>query len=76
MMMLWGVIGIIAPIVLLGTLALQIILMVKSEGNCAIHDRLAYTVVVDFNSQMIFKTPEEAITYRDSFSKTESIFRD
>jgi uncharacterized RDD family membrane protein YckC len=76
LMMLWGVIGIIAPIVLLGILALQVILMVRSEANCAIHDRLAYTVVVDYNSQLIFKTPEEAIAYRDSISKTETIFRD
>ena len=76
MMMLWGAIGVIAPIVILGMLALQIILMVKSEGNCAIHDRLAYTVLVDFHSQMIFKTPEEAVAYQESISKTESIFHD
>ena len=76
LMMLWGVIGIIAPVVILGLFALQIILMVKSETNSAIHDRLAYTVAVDYNSQMIFKTPEEAVAYREKISQTESIFKD
>ena len=76
LMMLWGVIGIIAPIVILGIIGLQVILLIRSETNSAIHDRLAYTVVVDYNSQLIFKTPEEAIAYRESISKTEHIFRD
>ena len=76
LMMLWGVIGIIAPIVILGIIGLQVILMIRSETNSAIHDRLAYTVVVDYNSQLIFNTPDEAIAYRDSINKTETIFRD
>lgn len=76
LMMLWGAIGVIAPAVIFGLLILQVILMVKSEGNCAIHDRLAYSVVVDFNSQMIFNTPQEAIAYREKIESTESIFHD
>ena len=76
LMMLWGVIGIIAPAVILGLLVLQIAVMVKSEHNTAIHDKLAYTVVVDFASQMIFKTPGEAIAYHEKLENTESIFKD
>ena len=76
LMVLWGAIGVIAPAVILGLLVLQIVLLIKSEHNAAIHDRMACTVVVDYASQMIFKTPEEAAAYHEKLEKTESIFKD
>jgi len=49
---------------LLLLLALQIGLLIKTETNSAIHDMLAYTVVIDLPSQMIFDSKEEMIEYK------------
>lgn len=67
LMMLWGVIGIVAPIVILGLLILQIVLMVKSPNRCAIHDRLAGTVPVDLASQLIFDSQEAKKAYHEKW---------
>ena len=51
-----GIVGVIAA---LAVLALQVFVMVKTPHNCAIHDLLADTVVVDYASQRIFDTQED-----------------
>ena len=60
-MIFFGTIGIVGPIILLAILLLQIILMIATHTNSAIHDRLANTVVVDYASQMIFDTEEDML---------------
>lgn len=63
LMILWGTIGIVGPLVIVGIALLQIILLAVSRTNSVIHDRLSDTVVVDMESQMIFDSEEELIEY-------------
>jgi hypothetical protein len=63
LMIFWGTIGIVGPLVIAGILLLQSILIISSRTNSVIHDRLSDTVVVDMESQMIFDTEEELIEY-------------
>lgn len=64
LMMLWGAVGIIAPVIILGLLVLQVILTYKSEVNATIQDRMAATVAVDFGSQLIFDTKEAMLAHK------------
>lgn len=64
MMMLVGVIGIVGPLVIFAILVLQVVLMVTSKTNAAIHDQMAATVAVDLASQMIFASPEALMDYK------------
>ena len=42
---------------------LQLGMMLLSQHHAPIHDVISGTVAVDFASQMIFDTPEEALAY-------------
>ena len=42
---------------------IQLIAMIATRTNSAIHDLMAYTVAVELSSQMIFDTPEAAEAY-------------
>ena len=64
MMVFWGSIGIVGPIVLGLIGLLQIILLIATRTNSVIHDFLANTVAVDMASQLIFRTTEELIAYQ------------
>ena len=64
MMIFIGVIGILAPAIVLGLLIVQIALIVTSNTNSALHDHMAATVAVDLASQMIFDTPEDLMEYK------------
>lgn len=64
MMMFWGTIGIVAPIVILGIVIIEIVLMISSRTNSTIHDTLAQTVAVDLHSQLIFGSEEELMDYK------------
>lgn len=63
LMIFWGTIGIVGPLVIAGILLLQLILLATSRSNSVIHDRLSDTVVVDMESQMIFDTEDDLIEY-------------
>ena len=63
LMIFWGTIGIVGPLVIAGILLLQLILIITSHTNRLIHDRLSDTVVVDLESQMIFDTEADLIEY-------------
>ena len=65
MMVFWGTIGVIGPIVLFAILAVEAAVMVGTKTNAMIHDLLATTVVVDYASQMIFETREDMIRYKE-----------
>lgn len=65
MMVFWGTIGVMGPIVLFAILAVEAAVMVGTRTNAMIHDLLAATVVVDYASQMIFDTREDLIRYKE-----------
>lgn len=64
MMMIFGAIGIVGPLVILGILVIQIVLMITSHTNSTIHDTLAKTVAVDLSSQMIFGNEAQMMEYK------------
>lgn len=63
-MMLWGVIGIVGPMVILTIGIIQIIMMITSKTNSPIHDALAQTVAVDIQSQLIFGDEAQLWEYK------------
>lgn len=65
MMVFWGTIGVMGPIVLFAILAVEAAVMVGTKTNAMIHDLLAATVVVDYASQMIFDSREDLIRYKE-----------
>lgn len=65
MMVFWGTIGVMGPIVLFAILAVEAAVMMGTKTNAMIHDLLAATVVVDYASQMIFDTREDLIRYKE-----------
>lgn len=64
MMILFGDIGLLGTMIVLGLLTLQLILLATTQNSSAIHDLLAQTVVVDMHSQLIFRSPQDAMAYR------------
>ncbi len=63
-MIYWGTIGIVGPIVLFLILIVQAVTLIASRTNALIHDLLASTVAVDIASQMIFDTTDDMIAYK------------
>ena len=64
LMIYWGTIGIVGPIVIGLILITEIIVMVATPTNSLIHDLLASTVAIDEASQKIFNTPEEMAAFK------------
>ncbi len=64
LMIYWGTIGVVGPVVLGLILIVQIAVIVLTPTNALIHDLLAGTVVVDEASQRIFETPEELAAFK------------
>ena len=50
----------------------QAIILIFSRANCAIHDKLCNTVVVDYHSQMIFDCVEDLIEYKEALAAEEA----
>ena len=73
MMIYWGTIGIIAPIILILILIVELAVMFFTKTNSMIHDLLANTVVVDYMSQMIFDTPEAMIAYKEKIAAEQAL---
>jgi uncharacterized RDD family membrane protein YckC len=65
LMLYWGTIGIVGPIVLGLILIVQLVVMITTRTNSLIHDLLADTVVIDYASQMIFDSREEMIAFKE-----------
>lgn len=63
-MLMLNILGGVVLLVTIGLLLLQVICVVVSKNNCALHDMLAGTVVVDYASQRIFKTTDDLIAYQ------------
>ena len=64
LMIYWGTIGIVGPIVIGLILITEIIVMAVTPTNSLIHDLLASTVAIDEASQKIFNTPEEMAAFK------------
>lgn len=64
MMIFWGTIGILGPAILFVLGVAQLVLVIANHHNALIHDLLACTVAVDFSSQMIFRTSEDLLAYK------------
>lgn len=71
-MILLGSMGIMGVIVMGLILLLQIIMLIATHNNSAIHDLLAATVVVDFASQRIFDSYEAMLDYKKKLHAEEA----
>ena len=72
MLVLYGQMGILALIVVAALFILQLVLVIATKNNCFVHDILANTVVVDLQSQMIFDTTQELISYKEEVGKQQA----
>lgn len=64
MMLFWGIMDMTGTLILAALLIAEVVAMAATRTNSALHDLLAGTVVVDINSQMIFRSAEEKIEYQ------------
>lgn len=64
LMLFWGTGGLLGTVVLFGLLVAQVLCLIISRNNSAIHDFIAVTVVVDLASQTIFSSTEELLAYQ------------
>ncbi len=64
LMIYWGTMGVAGTLVLFVLTCAQLACVIFTRGNCAIHDLMAGTIVVDYASQTIFRTTEELIAYQ------------
>ncbi len=65
LLILFGGLGLVGTVILGLILLLQVIMMIVTNTNSLIHDKLANTVVVDMASQMIFSSELELIAYKE-----------
>ena len=64
-------------VIVLGLIPLlQIILLIATRTNSAIHDLLAKTVVVDYASQRIFDSEQELIDYKKKLRAEQAARRE
>ncbi len=70
-MIVFGNLGIVGAAVIVLIMILQIAVIASTKTRSAIHDLIADTVVVDFNSQMIFDTVDELIAYKTRIHEEE-----
>ena len=63
-MMFFGIVGIVGPIVILGLLVLEIIAICATRTKSAVHDLISDTCVVDMNTQMVFESEQALIEYK------------
>ena len=68
----WGVVGLPGTLLLFAILIAQVLCLIISRDNCAIHDLIAGTVVVDISSQMIFRTTEDLIAYKKKIAAEQA----
>ncbi len=71
-MLFWGTTGLPGTLLLFALLVAQVLCLIISRDNCAIHDLIAGTVVVDISSQMIFRTTEDLIAYKKKIAAEQA----
>ena len=63
-MMFFGIMGIVGPIVILGLGVLEIIALLATRTRSAVHDLISDTCVVDMSTQMIFESEQALLDYK------------
>ena len=71
-MILFGNLGVVGTVLLILILVLEIFTMCYTKTRSAIHDLVSDTVVVDFQSQMIFESEDELIAYKTRIHEEEA----
>ena len=64
LMIFWGTMGVVGTLVVASLTIGQVLSVLVTRSNSAIHDLLAGTVVVDYASQTIFRSTEDLIEYQ------------
>ena len=64
LMLFFGSVGEVGWLIVGVIVIAEIVLLTTTRERCMIHDKLANTVTIDFASQMIFKTQEDMIAYK------------
>ncbi len=64
LMLFFGSVGMVGWLIVGAIVLTEIALLVTTKERCMIHDKLANTVTVDIASQMIFKSPEDLLAYK------------
>ena len=64
MLLFFGLFGSLGTSILMIFLVVHVMLPMITRNHSAIHDYMACTVVVDFNSQLIFASAEELLEYK------------
>ena len=72
LMIIFGTLGITGTLVLLLLLGLELFTVFTTRTRSTIHDLISDTVVVDYNSQMIFDSEEELIAYKTRIHEEEA----
>lgn len=67
-MLLFGLVGSFATLIIGLILLVQVILLIATRTNSALHDMMACTVAVDMASQRIFDSPEARVEYMKRIS--------
>ena len=75
-MIFFGTMGATGTLVIILIGLLQVVLIIVTKTNSAIHDSISQTVVVDHASQRIFNSPEEMIAYKKAVHLEEVIRKD
>ena len=65
LMIFFGSMGIAGTIIIFAILFIQLIMTFATKKNTALHDKMAATVAVDMQSQLIFDTPEALMAYKN-----------
>ena len=64
LMLFWGTMDLTGTLILFALAIAQVLCVALTRANCAIHDLLAGTAVVDYASQTIFPTTDNLIEYK------------
>ncbi len=72
MMLLFGILGSMALIIIGLIFLLQIIVMIMSKTNSTIHDLLSDTVVIDMTTQKIFESEDALVAHKEMLAEMES----
>lgn len=71
-MLLFNVTGLLGTLLVLCLAVVQVVCLVATKTNSAIHDLLADAVTVDLGSQMIFATEEDLVEYKKQISADQA----
>ena len=71
-LILLGAAGSISLLILTGLLIAQIVTPMVTKNHSQLHDLMAGTIVVDINSQMIFRSTDDLIAYRKKLAAEEA----